>query len=408
MWATGRRILRMKRRALLFAICLLPFALACVAQDIPLHPLHTFSIVARDPQTGEIGAAVQSHAFAVGSQVIWAEPGVGAVATQSFIDPSYGPNGLTLMRNGKSAAEALQGLLLADSPGNAVRQAAFIDAQGRAATWTGAGDIPAAGGIAGQGSGGFSMPGYGCGPAAPGSDCEREMARPHGGQGNLGRDFAVQANLMSNEHVWPAMAKAFQETKGDLAERMLAALDAAQRAGGDIRGRQSAALIVVSGDRTKKPWEKIFDVRVDDNVQPLLELRRLVALQRAYNHSNAGDVALEHHDNDGALREYALAEQSVQGIDVDQSRKAELIFWHAVALVNMKRLPESLPLFKQAFSLHKELAELAKRLSTVGLLPNDPKILDQIAGQSLTLSIRPQPFCQDLELNGQKVKTCTK
>jgi uncharacterized Ntn-hydrolase superfamily protein len=330
------------------------------------------------------------------------------VATRSFIDPRYGPKGLALMRNGKSAWEALQGLLLADSPGNAVRQVAFIDPQGRVATWTGAGDIPAAGGIAGHGSGAFSMPGYGCGPATPESDCAKEMARPHGGEGNFGQDFSVQANLMANDQVWPAMAKAFQETKGDLAERMLAALDAAQRAGGDIRGRQSAALIVVSGDRTKKPWERTFDVRVDDNVQPLLELRRLVQLQRAYNHSNAGDVALEHHDNDGALREYAAAEQAVQGIEVDQSRRAELIFWHAVALVNMKRVPDSLPLFKQAFSLHKELAELARRLAKVGLLPDDPKILDQIAGQAVTLAIRPQPFCRELELNGQKVKTCAK
>src|SRR5205085_6428894 len=145
---------------------------------------------------------------------------------------------------------------------------------------------------------------------------------------------------------WPAMAKAYQETKGDLAERMLAALDAAQRAGGDIRGRQSAALIVVSGDRTKKPWEKLYDVRVDDHAQPLLELRRLVTLQRAYNHMNAGDLAVEHKDNEGALREYAAAEQLVANRDdVLPSRKAEMMYWHAVALVNMNRVDESLPLF---------------------------------------------------------------
>ena len=397
------------RLMFLFVICHLPFATGCLAQDIPLRPVHTFSIVARDPQTGEIGAAVQSHAFAVGSQVIWAEPGVGVVATQSFIDPSYGPNGLALMRNGKSAWDALVSLVYTDF-GNNVRQVAFVDSEGKAATWTGAADIPAAGGLVGGQPMAFSFgPAFGCFPATETSpECRRQMATPHGGSGFEGRDFAVQANLMANDQVWPAMAKAFQETKGDLAERMLAALDAAQRAGGDIRGRQSAALIAVSGDRTKRPWQRIFDVRVDDHVQPLLELRRLVALQRAYNHSDAGDVALEHHDNDGALREYAAAEQAVQGIEVDQSRRAELIFWHAVALVNMNRVPESLPLFKQAFSLHKDLAELAKRLATVGLLPNDPKILDQIAGQSLTLSIRPQPFCQEMELNGQKVKTCTK
>ena len=240
----------------------------------PLRPVHTFSIVARDPNTGELGVAVQSHWFSVGSVVPWAESGVGAVATQSFVDPSYGKLGLELMRLGKSGPDALKALLAGDEARD-VRQVAMIDAQGRVDAWTGKSDIQAAGHI-------------------------------------VRNNFSVQANLMLNEKVWPAMAQAFENTKGDLAERMLAALDAAQAAGGDIRGRQSAALIVVTGKPTGQPWkDRIFDLRVDDSSEPLKELRRLVTLQRAYNHMNAGDLAVEKKDNEGALREYSAAEKLV-------------------------------------------------------------------------------------------------
>ena len=205
----------------------------------PTRPVHTYSIVARDPATGQLGVAVQSHWFSVGSVVPWAEAGVGAVATQSFVDPSYGKNGLDLMRAGTSAPDALK-MLLAKDAGRDVRQVAMIDARGRVAAHTGAKDIPAAGHIAGT-------------------------------------NFSVQANLMLNDTVWPAMAKAFGSAKGDLADRMMAALDAAQAAGGDIRGRQSAALIVVTGKPTGKPWaDRVFDLRVDDSAEPLKELRRLV------------------------------------------------------------------------------------------------------------------------------------
>src|ERR1041385_1668602 len=261
------------------------------SQSRPMRPVHTISIVARDPATGELGVAVQSHWFSVGSIVPWAEAGVGAVATQSFVDPSYGKNGLDLMRAGKSGPEALKELLAKDE-GREVRQVAMIDAQGRVDAWTGKNDIQAAGHI-------------------------------------VGKDFSVQANLMLNDKVWPAMARAFESTKGDLAERMLAALDAAQAAGGDIRGRQSAALIVVTGKPTGQAWkDRTFDLRVDDSPEPLLELRRLVKLQRAYNHMNAGDLAVEKKDNEGALREYGAAEKLVPN-------KPEMIYWHAVALVNM-------------------------------------------------------------------------
>ena len=302
----------------------------------PVRPVHTFSIVARDATTGELGVAVQSHWFSVGPIVAWAEAGVGAVATQSFVDPSYGKNGLELMRGGKSAPDALKELLGKDEA-KEVRQVAMIDAQGRVEAWTGRNDIQAAGHI-------------------------------------VGKDFSVQANLMLNDKVWPAMARAFESTRGDLAERMLAALDAAQAAGGDIRGRQSAALIVVTGKPTGQAWkDRTFDLRVDDSPEPLRELRRLVRLQRAYNHMNAGDLAVEKKDNEGALREYSAAEKLVPN-------NAEMIYWHAVALVNMGRVDDSLPLFRKVFAMDPNWRTLTPRLPKSGLLPDDPKIIERIVG----------------------------
>jgi uncharacterized Ntn-hydrolase superfamily protein len=329
-------------RAALFVLLLLIVAfclpnVARVAADkpvTPVRPVHTFSIVARDPATGELGVAVQSHWFSVGPIVPWVEAGVGAVATQSFVDPSYGKNGLELMRAGKSAPDALKELLEKDE-GREVRQVAMIDAQGRVDAWTGKNDIQAAGHI-------------------------------------VGKNFSVQANLMLNDKVWPAMAQAFENTKGDLADRMLAALDAAQSVGGDIRGRQSAAMIVVTGKPTGQTWkDRIFDLRVDDSPQPLLELRRLVKLQRAYNHMNAGDLAVEKKDNEGALREYGAAEKLVP-------TSAEMIYWHAVALVNMGRVDESLPLFRRVFAMDRNWITLTPRLPKSGLLPDDPKLIQKI------------------------------
>ena len=303
-------------------------------QAPPTRPLHTFSIVCRDPATGELGVAVQSHWFSVGSIVAWAEAGVGAVATRSFVDPSYGKNGLELMRSGKSAPDTLKELLAKDE-GREVRQVAMIDAQGRVDAWTGKNDIQAAGHI-------------------------------------VGNNFSVQANLMLNDKIWPAMAHAFENTRGDLAERMLAALDAAQAAGGDIRGRQSAALIVVTGKPTGQAWkDRTFDLRVDDSPEPLPELRRLVRLQRAYNHMNAGDLAVEKKDNEGALREYGSAEKLVPD-------SAEMIYWHAVALVNMGRVEESLPLFRKVFATDRNWITLTPRLPKSGLLPDDPKLIQRI------------------------------
>ncbi len=301
---------------------------------VPVRPLHTFSIVARDPATGELGVAVQSHWFSVGPIVAWAEAGVGAIATQSFVDPSYGKNGLELMRSGKSAPDTLKELLAKDE-GRDVRQVAMIDAQGRVDAWTGKNDIEAAGHI-------------------------------------VGENFSVQANLMLNDKVWPAMANAFKNTKGDLADRMMAALDAAQAVGGDIRGRQSAAMIVVTGKPTGLAWkDRIVDIRVDDSNEPLKELRRLLVLRRAYNHMDAGDLAVEKKDNEGALREYSAAAKLVPG-------NAEMVYWHAVALVNMGRVDESLPLFRKVFAMDPNWRTLTPRLPKSGLLPNDPAIIKRI------------------------------
>lgn len=313
-----------------------PAASAGEAPSVPKRPVHTYSIVARDTATGELGVAVQSHWFSVGSTVPWAEAGIGAVATQSFVDPSYGKLGLDLMRAGRSAPDALKGLLAADE-GREVRQVAMIDAEGRVAAHTGAKCIVAAG---------------------------------H----HVGTSYSVQANLMRNDRVWPAMAKAFESAKGSLAQRMLAALEAAEAAGGDIRGKQSAALIVVSGKPTGKPWlDRIYDLRVDDSPAPLPELRRLVKLQTAYNLMNDGDLAVEKKDDPGALKAYAGAEALVPD-------NAEMVFWHAVALVNMKRVEEALPLFRKVFGMDPSWRELTPRLPKAGLLPDDPKMMERILG----------------------------
>jgi uncharacterized Ntn-hydrolase superfamily protein len=301
---------------------------------VPLRPVHTYSIVARDAATGELGVAVQSHAFSVGSGVSWAEAGVGAVATQSFIDVSYGPLGLDLMRAGRSAPDALKGLIAADE-GRDVRQVAMIDASGRVAVHTGPKCIPAAGDQVGVG-------------------------------------YSVQANLMDNETVWPAMAKAFEASRGDLAERMLAAMDAAQAAGGDIRGMQSAAILVVKGASSGKPWQdKIFDLRVEDHPQPLVELRRLVNFQRANNLASEGDRYFEKKDAAAALKAYDAAEALVPDF-------GEMAFWKAVALVNVGRVDESLAVFAKAYRLDPQFRKLPPRLAKVGLLPDDPKVIERI------------------------------
>src|SRR5512137_492662 len=312
----------------------LPALAAAAAPETPRRPVHTYSIVARDPVTGDLGVAVQSHWFSVGTTVPWAEAGVGAIATQSFVDPSYGPLGLDMMRAGKSAPEALAGLLAAD-PEREVRQVAMVDAQGRVAAHTGKKDIAAAG---------------------------------H----HVGKCYSVQANLMADDRVWPAMAKAFESAKGDLAERMLAALEAAQAAGGDIRGQQSAAIIVVPGTPSGRPWaDRIFDLRVEDHPRPLEELRRLLLVARAYRHMNAGDLAVEKKDVPGAEREYGAAMKLLPD-------SAEVVFWYAAALAMAGEVDRSLPLFARAYALDPAWRALVPRLPASGLLPSDPAVLSRI------------------------------
>ena len=320
----------MRRHSLLVLLLFAP----AIVFAAPLRPVHTYSIVARDATTGELGVAVQSHAFSVGSGVTWAEAVVGAVATQSFIDVSYGPLGLQMMRAGRSAPDALKGLLAADE-GRDVRQVAMIDASGRVAAHTGPRCIPSAG-------------------------------------DHVGAGYSVQANLMDNDNIWPAMAKAFEASRGDLAERMLAALDAAQAAGGDVRGMQSAAILVVKGVSSGRPWQdKIFDLRVEDNPQPLVELRRLVNFQRANNLASEGDRYFEKKDAAAALKAYDAAEALVPDF-------GEMAFWKAVALASLGRVDESLPVFAKSYRLDPQFRKLPPRLAKVGLLPDDPKVIERI------------------------------
>jgi uncharacterized Ntn-hydrolase superfamily protein len=311
-------------------------ALAGLSASLPAQqrPVHTYSIVARHPETGELGVAVQSHWFSVGSLVPWAEAGVGAVATQSFVDPAYGPLGLELMRAGKTAGQALDGLLASD-PGREVRQVAFVDAKGTVAAFTGSNCIPAAGHIEGE-------------------------------------QFSVQANLMLNDKVWPAMAKAYREARGDLADHLLAALDAAQTAGGDIRGKQSAAILIVRGKSTGRPWaDRVVDLRVEDHSEPLKELRRLVKLRRAYRHMDDGDLAMEHKDVERALKSYGAAMHS-------NPENPEMKYWTAVSMANGGRLDDALPLFKSVFAADSNWRELTPRLRKVDLLKVSDENLERI------------------------------
>ncbi len=309
-----------------------------VLAQSPLRPVTTYSIVARDAATGELGVAVQSHWFQVGRVVPWAEAGVGAVATQSFVEASYGARGLELMKKGLSAQEALDRQVAEDEQRD-VRQVAMVDAKGRVAVWTGPSCIAAAGHLVGDG-------------------------------------FSVQANLMDKESVWPAMKKAFENADGDLAGRLLAAMEAAQAEGGDIRGKQSAAILVVSGEPTGKSWlDRTVDLRVADHPEPLVEMRRLLDLHRAYDSMNRGDEAMAEGDVAAASKLYAAAAKAAPHIE-------ELPFWQAVTLFSVGKEAEALPIFKQVFEKNQDWARLVPRLPASGLLPDDAEKIEKILAQA--------------------------
>lgn len=242
-----------------------------------------------------------------------------------------------MLKQGKSARQVLDALIAADSSRD-VRQLAIIDASGNLAAYTGKKCIPAAGHY-------------------------------------VGKNFSVQANLMLNDQVWPAMAKVFESSTGPLAERMLAALDAAQNVGGDIRGKQSAALLVVKGESTGKVWEdRLIDLRVEDHPEPLQELTRLLKVFRAYEHMNQGDLAIEKNDVERALKEYSAAEAMFP-------ENLEMKYWHAVSLTNVGRVADALPLFKVIFAKDSNWRTLTKRLPAVGLLNVNEEQLESILSQ---------------------------
>jgi uncharacterized Ntn-hydrolase superfamily protein len=296
--------------------------------------LHTYSIVARDEKTGQLGVAVQSHWFAVGSLCPWVEAGVGAIATQSMVEPAYGPRGLDALRGGKPAEQVLRELL-AEDEGRELRQVAIVDARGQIAVHTGARCIQAAGHQTGAG-------------------------------------FSVQANMMLNDSVWPAMAEAFEKAQGDLSQRMLAALQAAQSAGGDIRGQQSACMLIADGTPSDKPWEHLLiDIRVDDSAKPLVELDRLLDIQRAYDLMNQGDALLAKDEMKDAQEKYRQAAALAPDID-------EIPFWQAVTLADIGKVDEALPVFEHVFRQNPNWAELVQRLPACGLLREDAQMMRQI------------------------------
>jgi len=299
-----------------------------------VRPVHTYSIVARDSVTGDLGVAVQSHWFSVGSVVTWAEAGVGAVATQSIAEVTYGPLGLELMRAGKTARQALDALLAAD-PQREVRQVAMIDADGGVAAHTGARCIAEAG---------------------------------H----RTGAQFSAQANLMEKDTVWGAMARAYAASTGDLAERMLAALEAAQAEGGDIRGKQSAAILIVPARGTGRPYvDRVMDLRIEDHPEPVRELRRLVEVHRAYAHMNEGDERLADDDMAGALAAYAEAARLLPD-------NPEVKFWAAVTMIEARREKEAMDYFRAVFAAEPKWMEVVRRLPRSGFLPDDPELIARI------------------------------
>ncbi|AVR44650.1 Zn-dependent protease [Christiangramia fulva] len=327
------------KKLLIFALALCPHFINSQKADPEKGAFaHTFSIVARDTITGEMAVGVQSHWFSVGALVPWGRAGVGVVATQSFVNPAYGPEGLNLMAEGIPAGEALSRLVEKDE-GRAYRQVAFLDANGGVSAYTG--------------------------------DKCVEYA-----EDLTGKNFSVQANMMLTDKVVPAMAEAFMRYSDyPLAERVMEVLKAAQKAGGDIRGKQSAALIVVGPEKTSKLWEdKKIDLRVDDHKNPIQELERLLKVERAYEHMNNGDLAVEAGNTQKALEEYGAAEKMFPD-------NLEMKFWKAVAMANSGMLEEAKTVFQKIFEKDENWKEMLKRLPASGLLNLSPEEIKSITNE---------------------------
>jgi uncharacterized Ntn-hydrolase superfamily protein len=273
-------------------------------------------MVARDPATGELGVAVQSHWFSVGSVVTWGRPGVGAVATQSMAEPAYGPKLLDRLAAGEAPADALAAELGADA-GDRLRQVAVVGADGALAAYTGEGCIPFAGDLQGDG-------------------------------------WSAQANLMASEEVWPAMGRAFEAAQGTLARRLLAALEAGEGAGGDVRGRQSAALLVVAAEG--EPWQRTVELRVEDDPQPLDELSRLLTLSEAYA------LATEAEELGAAGRHEEASEAGRRALELAPDN-AELLFWAGLALAHEGEVPAGVELVQRAIEANPGWRDLLGRLS---------------------------------------------
>ena len=290
---------------------------------------HTFSIIARDPTTGEMGVGVQSHWFSVGTAVPWAEAGVGVVATQSFVNKSYGIKGLALMKSGLSAPAALKKLMDEDE-GRELRQVAMLDSNGHVMSFTGNKCIDYA-------------------------------------VSTIGNNFSVQSNMMFGNNVNASMANAYMNSSGKpLAERILIALQAGQLAGGDIRGKQSAAILVVAGQSGKTPWDdRLIDLRVDDNSSPLKELDRLLRLYRAYEHMNKGDLATEKNDIPMAMKEYGEAMKMFP-------QNLEMQYWTAITLANNKKIKEASVILHKLYLKDIHWRVLTSRLPKVNLLTVTP------------------------------------
>ena len=286
---------------------------------------HTFSIVARDTITGDMAVGVQSHWFSVGTAVPWGEAGVGVVATQSFVNKSYGTKGLELMKLGKTAPDALKELLGKDE-GREVRQVAMLDVYGNVNAYTGKNCIEYANDI-------------------------------------VGNNYSVQSNMMLGNKVCAAMVKAYEAAKGKpLAERVLSAMQAAQSVGGDIRGKQSAAILVVAGKKTDQPWnDRLVDLRVDDHNAPLVEMERLLRLYRAYEHMDKGDLATEKNDMKLAMEEYGTAMKMFPA-------NLEMKYWTAITLANNKKVKAASLILQKIYKKDANWRELTKRLPKVNLL----------------------------------------